>query len=236
MKEKQHPAQGLISLARAYGDLSCFGSDIKLGSYINLRIDTATKHRSNIGDRYSNQKNIIQVRLTYHQFAELITSFGRGDGVPCTIEAINGTRLERYENTDSTIVDFKTDHDAVLEEIGKQISSLRERLKTISESPRVKKSDVTPLVSLASHLHTNFKHNLSYVQERFDEQMELKYHRMSIEVTALFENRVHDLGLQSIGLQKTENAPIEKLPGLMKEANKRLPQEKDSDCDPGSEK
>ena len=59
---------------------------------------------------------------------------------------------------------------------------------------------------------------------------------MSIEVTALFENRVHDLGLQSIGLQKTENAPVEKLPGLMKEANKRLPQEKDSDCDPGSEK
>ena len=132
MKDEQHPAQGLISLARAYGDLSCFGSDIKLGSYINLRIDTATKHRNNIGDRYSSQKSIIQVRLTYHQFAELITSFGRGDGVPCTIEAVNGKRIEQYENADSTIVDFKTDHDAVLEEIGKQISSLREQLEAIS--------------------------------------------------------------------------------------------------------
>ena len=176
MKDEQHPAQGLISLARAYGDLSCFGSDIKLGSYINLRIDTATKHRSNIGDRYSSQKSIIQVRLTYHQFAELITSFGRGDGVPCTIEAVNGKRIEQYENADSTIVDFKTDHDAVLEEIGKQISSLREQLEAISESSRVRKKDVASLVSLASRLHTNFEHNLSYVQERFDEQMELKYH------------------------------------------------------------
>ena len=235
MKDEQHPAQGLISLARAYGDLSCFGSDIKLGSYINLRIDTATKHRSNIGDRYSSQKSIIQVRLTYHQFAELITSFGRGDDVPCTIEAVNGKRIEQYENADSTIVDFKTDHDAVLEEIGKQISSLREQLEAISESSRVRKKDVASLVSLASQLHTNFEHNLSYVQERFDEQMELKYHRMSIEVTSLFENRVHNLGLQSIGLQKIEEESSETLLKPMKGMAKKLPQVKDSDRDPGRE-
>ena len=235
MKDEQHPAQGLISLARAYGDLSCFGSDIKLGSYINLSIDTATKHRNNIGDRYSSQKSIIQVRLTYHQFAELITSFGRGDGVPCTIEAVNGKRIEQYENADSTIVDFKTDHDAVLEEIGKQISSLREQLEAISESSRVRKKDVTSLASLASQLHTNFEHNLSYVQERFDEQMELKYHRMSIEVTSLFENRVHNLGLQSIELQKIEEESSETLLKPMKGMAKKLPQVKDSDRDPGRE-
>ena len=58
---------------------------------------------------------------------------------------------------------------------------------------------------------------------------------MSIEVTSLFENRVHNLGLQSIGLQKIEEESSETLLKPMKGMAKKLPQVKDSDRDPGRE-
>ncbi len=87
-----HPSFGMIGVCRTQGHARLFGSPLTHhNNYVTLRIKTAERCKSGHGyDFYFGRKDLIEVALSEAQFAQMITSWNSGDGVPCTIGWLPG--------------------------------------------------------------------------------------------------------------------------------------------------
>lgn len=93
---EKHESYGMVSINRtSSGGTYLFGSIMNHHSFITLTIKHAKVRRHLAQDWYSaDSLPIVEIELSHTQFAELITSPGIGDGVPCTIRGLNGKLLK----------------------------------------------------------------------------------------------------------------------------------------------
>lgn len=86
-KVETHPGYGMITItcSQTSPPKSLFGSSIKYGNLINVSISHADLKRGINCDWYHPSGRICEIELSLSQFADMITSIGNGDGVPCTI-------------------------------------------------------------------------------------------------------------------------------------------------------
>lgn len=105
--EKKHPSYGILRITRsAVGGegTALFGSSILHNNVIRLSISHGMMERSGNEDRFFAKElmkdRIVEVEMSYTQFAEAITSFNMGAGVPVTLTNIGGEFLpvRPYEN------------------------------------------------------------------------------------------------------------------------------------------
>lgn len=81
-----HPSYGTLLFNRAYGGKTpLFGSSIEHSNVITMELRHADITRRLSGDDIFGDKPIVKVEMSYSQFAEAITSFGQGTGIPVTI-------------------------------------------------------------------------------------------------------------------------------------------------------
>ena len=76
MKEKRnHPSYGQVSLSTIHssGGVDLFGSRIKHGTFIELKIQTAELERDEFHDHYFGRDHIVKVWLSPAQFTGLLT-------------------------------------------------------------------------------------------------------------------------------------------------------------------
>ena len=107
MEKKQHPSYGMIRLSRSSiggGGTALFGSSIMHNDVIRLSISKGIMEREGSEDRFfareSMKDQIVEVEMSYTQFAEAITSLNIGGGVPVTITRLNGDYVERCPYSD----------------------------------------------------------------------------------------------------------------------------------------
>lgn len=98
----QHPSYGLLSFSRmSGGTTNLFGSSIQHKDTIKLCISECDVKRDLSTDWYHDNGRIIEVEMSYSQFAEAITSMNMGNGVPVTIRWVRGEgRIEPCPFTD----------------------------------------------------------------------------------------------------------------------------------------
>lgn len=87
---EQHPSYGLIGVNRISGGRSLFDSDIKHNEYMTVRLFTARRSRDLNHDWIGADQCQIEVHMSFAQWAAFVSSVGRGDGVPCTIDFNHG--------------------------------------------------------------------------------------------------------------------------------------------------
>lgn len=82
-----HPSYGTLLFNRAYGggETALFGSSIKHRDTITMELYHADITRGLNNDWIHGNKLVTRIEMSYSQFAEAITSFGCGSGVPVTI-------------------------------------------------------------------------------------------------------------------------------------------------------
>lgn len=114
--EFTHPSYGMAVFHRFQGGSSKFyGSPIDCRGGIELTISEGRMIQSELSDdNYFAGKTLAQIRMTEHQFAQLITQMNMGSGVPVTIAYIN--------NTDRKYVPFPTKHDRLKKELEKKLN------------------------------------------------------------------------------------------------------------------
>ena len=84
--ELHHDAFGMIGVTIVTGGSdTLFGSDLKHGQTVRIRIKRARSQRNHSRDSFFAEDSLVEVTLSHTQFAEMITSPNRGDGIPCTI-------------------------------------------------------------------------------------------------------------------------------------------------------
>lgn len=81
-----HPSYGTIMFNRSNNRVTpLFGSSIKHNNVITMELRHAEIERGLNRDWVYGKAPIAEIEMSYSQFAEAITSFGCGSGVPCTI-------------------------------------------------------------------------------------------------------------------------------------------------------
>lgn len=89
-----HESYGTLNLGvHNGGHGTFFGSGIQSSSYVNLTIRTASHERHLSNDWIFGKERLIEVAFTHDQWNQVVGSFGRGEGVPCTIRHLLGRSI-----------------------------------------------------------------------------------------------------------------------------------------------
>jgi hypothetical protein len=127
--KEQHPSFGQIGISRvtSSGLQTFYGSHLRHSNYIEMEIKESTLIRSLNSDRYFDGKNVVRVRMTEAQFAQMITSLNMGGGTPVTI-----TRRENRSVEEPT---FRDEREQIHNDFQKKVevasTSLTEALKRL---------------------------------------------------------------------------------------------------------
>lgn len=203
----EHPAWGVVSFSRVTGGNKVFfGSDVPSDHYITLEISQASR-RHNLGSDWIGEAGslpLIQVAMTSHQFAELLTSMNVGSGVPCTIQYNNGKQIERLER-------IETEGDRIKKHFKEQAveraDELAERMNVVRQmlaKDKLGKADRVAIEKLMDSIIAEYKSSQPFYLDQFEESTEKMVVQAKAEVDAFVTHVVVNAGLEHLrGLKET---------------------------------
>ena len=206
-----HPAYGTIMFNRAYGSRNTlFGSSIEHDNVITMELHHASMTRFLHSDDVCREGLIAKVEMSYSQFAEAITSFGCGSGIPCTI---------RYTEKDGRIpeCDFvskrKQFTDEFKNKMEKAMEKSRELLSEVSEifssKKTLTKADKTEILSKLTMLSYDIGSNIDFIADQFNRQMDKTVMEAKGEIEAFCQNKINSIAQTALTEHKNEFVEIE---------------------------
>lgn len=199
-----HPAFGMIGWSViSGGDKHLFGSDIGHGHRIRLTIKRAEHKRNLSNDWYHARQQLIEIEMSHSQFAELITSPNRGDGIPCTLLTVVGESMPSIEGIETKQEMFRRE----IEESGRRrldtITAEIARLGDLIESGKLPKGELRELHKNLAREAAYLPTTLSFVVGQAEEALERSTTHAKIEIEATINNHINRIGMdaaQAIGL------------------------------------
>jgi hypothetical protein len=194
-KITKHESYGCISMSTNFGgDKSLFGSSIPHSEYISIRINEAEDHRYLNQNTHVPKRELIEINMSKTQFAEFITSMGKGTGVPCTITRVNGEKREPCPFTPKAEV-HRQEFEAHLDDIKKEMDEAIAKTHELFAKKTLNKSDKESLLRALEHLRTQVISNSGYQVQMFNEQMDKTLFEAKAELEA-FANKNNILMLK----------------------------------------
>ena len=204
----KHPSYGLARFSRiSGGHRALFGSSIQSQQTIILTISRAEHDRSLNKDWYHSKGELIEIEMSNNQFAELMTSFNMGSGIPVTIKHINH---EMYPDAP-----FQAKGDIFSAEFQKQMHNYGVEMKKTIETAtdiltnkaNIGKGDRDVILKSLDRLVTHVTNSIPFVADQFREQMDKTVVEAKSEVEAFIEHKIRSTGMEALGYKK-ENYPL----------------------------
>lgn len=193
--------KGTIRVVQTSGDSDLYGSKIRHSHWITLEIAASNGGESmDPFDRHSPEfgKSLITVDISLLQFAEMLTSLGKGEGTPCTIRRFNGKGLPKYELPDQkkTLLDYAK---SLSERQNEEIRSVKDQLKQkMKDGKRPTKTEMESMINLLERAD-NDRSNLDFIAEQTEEVFEaaVREARQQIDEhvsrTGIAQSPIHNL-------------------------------------------
>lgn len=174
-KMSTHSGYGVMTITRQQVNppTALFGSSIKHGNVINVTISHADLKRGINHDWYHANGRICEIELSLSQFADMITSIGNGDGVPCTIH---------FTERDGYIprIDYESKIEQHRGEFKDQLSDVKSSIKNaydiaeelFSSKKTLNKADKQKILDVLAKANRDIGCNAEYALDCFNEQME----------------------------------------------------------------
>lgn len=139
---KKHKSWGMVGLSRVFysGSRELFGSDITNHTGIVLTLKHAQKQRELGRDWTLGDDMICRIVLSPNQFAEMVSNMNVGDGVPCTIEYIQGEGYIEFMPEDNKLVKIEVDR---MEKDAEMMQRLKDSAKQLDRLIKDKKMPKT---------------------------------------------------------------------------------------------
>lgn len=199
-----HPAFGIIRIScvqTSKGD-TLFGSNVGHPSYLSIDICPAEMHR-NLSRDWIHQKTgpVVSFKMTHDQFARFITSMGRAEGTPVTLERVGGgapvdlPEIARMPSKQDLL------RNEIRQSVGIQLEKLtkqRERLAALIESGKLSKKELKDIAEQMRHLLSVMPSNLDFVLASAEEALETATENARSEVDAYINARTQSLGLKAL--------------------------------------
>lgn len=202
-KNKQsHPAYALVQFNRvtsSHGEV-LFGSSIKPHSYIELVIREAEVTHELAKDWYFGTKEVVKIKLSPAQFAELLTTMNVGSGVPCTIDHINGERPPRL-----TEIDVNKETNKIIDTIEKQAQEVvkpmhdfSNRINELRESGKISKKTAEEISGHFFKMEQELRANLPFYLEQVNKTAEKVLVSKKAELDSFVTGMVTKLGMEKL--------------------------------------
>lgn len=201
-----HPSYGLLQFSRMTGGpTNLFGSSIQHKDTIRLRINECAVERNLSTDWYYDQGKIIEVEMSYSQFAEAITSINMGSGVPVTIRYIKGEgSVEPCPFVDKKQL-FEEEFKHKLDEANATTNQLISNVeKLFTDKKTLTKKDKEEVLSMLTKIYQSINNNSSFVYESFNEQMGKTTLEAKGEIEAFMQNKLNSIAQTSIAEHRDE--------------------------------
>lgn len=194
-----HPAYGMLAFSRINGgNQTLFGSSIQHHDTIGMTIYHGDVTRGLHKDWYHGSNEIIQVEMSYSQFAEAITSLNQGTGVPCTLRYQAGKgvipecdfinkRKQFVNEFNETIDSCMAEADEILKETDEILAK-----KSIGKADRAKIADN---IKRIAHMINS---NSSFIFKQFQEQMDKTITEAKGEIEAFTQNKLNAIASQAL--------------------------------------
>lgn len=205
---KEHPAYGAAMFNRQTGNAGrLFGSPLKdHSSTVSLTISRAVvKHDLGQDWIHGTGRELIEVRFSAAQFADLLTNMNHGSGVPCTIERVGIDRMEGIPENEPV------EHEKVVEAFKEQnqdtVDRLQDALKKVREllkKPKLSKDDKDSIEWILGKALQDVKDNAPFMLQQFGEAATKVVTHAKAEVAAATRIVVERLGMQKLGELRNE--------------------------------
>lgn len=206
-KRLKHPCFGLARFSRIQGYSGfMFGSDVQSENFIELTINHAERVKGDYRVYYYDySKPIVRLKMTQTQFAELLTNMNIGNGIPVTLEEVNGERIEQFDlneaknHLDELKEDFK-------ERSKKTLNSLIEtsdEIKRIINKKNLSKKDQENAINLLNKYITEIRSNMPFFINLYKEETADVVQRAKSELDGMIQSCVIRAGVKALGLDST---------------------------------
>lgn len=201
-EETVHPAFGMISFSRT----SCgrspkfFGSSLPVESYIEIKVQQGSIERDLGRDWYHPahpKKDIVIARMTPSQFSELITTMNIGEGVPCTLEIVNGERVEPLKDFENRAEFHQRKIVEQMQNFSKQLSVSRKRSEELIAKKNLTKEDQKELSWILGSALQEIDKNIPFFLKTFQEGADKIIVEAKAEVENSITNKLMTLGLDA---------------------------------------
>lgn len=195
-----HPAYGMIGVYRTQGSTRLFGSPLENHpGFICIKIKHGqVKH--DCQDWYMGRGTICEVRLSYTQFAEMISAPGVGDGVPCTVEYIEGSeKIPPLPETDKIEAKkVKESFEAECKKLDDNLSGHYDTIEEILKKPNIGKKDREAIRMALRLVSQELRSNLPFILQMFEESTQKVITSAKVEVAGFLDRIVHQTGLKAL--------------------------------------
>lgn len=192
-----HPSYAMIGASRITGQSCLFGSDFVHNGYICVRVRRAVVRRSLSHDWYGSKgfaEDVVELNLSYAQWAEFVSSMNMGDGIPCTLSRVGVESIPEISDPKKTTEQFTREVDETLDDADKAIKKAMELLEGSGLSEK-KKAEIRGAMSKARQ---EIGTNMEFVAKSFDKHMQKTVAKAKIEVNAYATSTVMRLGMEAI--------------------------------------
>jgi hypothetical protein len=193
-KEK-HPSYGMLQFSRTSGGATAlFGSSIQHKDTIRMYLREGEVSRELNRDFYFGNNEIVEVEMSYSQFAEVITSMNQGTGVPVTIKYIQGKgRIEDCPFVDKK-KQFEDEFSDNLDRANEKVNDLLESVsKLFEEKKSFTKKDKEEILNKIRMLSMETNGNREFIYQQFNEQMDKTTVEAKGEIEAFCQNKINSI-------------------------------------------
>ena len=189
-EEQRAPYMGMIGISRwSSNGANLFASKIKHRAGISITI----KHggvREELGrEWYHGHEHIVVVNLSPHQWAELLTNFNQGDGVPCTISwTKEAGYIQQPTNQQIGIQDFIRQEKKHFDERSLDVEDIVARLDEMLSTGKLSKPEIRKIREDVASLNSRLKSNYDFAAKSIQERAEKIMAEVKQEIEARFEN------------------------------------------------
>jgi hypothetical protein len=201
---EKHESYGLVSLSRVTctPPMALFGSSIRHSNLINLKIHKGKKYRDFQNDHYMDDGLLCEVYLSPTQFAEAITSFNVGCGVPCTLNHVIGDKFDEQARRFRQPCPEVNIRQLANQELKSEMSELKETVDRLSKDAKeilnqkgaLKKADKDKLLKDLMFLAQEIGSNIPFVHECFNKSVNKTVTEAKGEIDATLQSMRERLG------------------------------------------
>ncbi|HDZ2231903.1 hypothetical protein [Klebsiella pneumoniae] len=203
---QSHPAFGLVKTSRVHTTgIRLFDSELKHHEYIEIGVYEAemTMDREHPTPRRSTYKRrpIVEIRLSQAQWAAMVSSFGVGDGVPCTISyrsSGDAERLPDIAEQKSLRDKFESQIEATASKEIERIMDEVARLGELVKKGRAGKRDLEDVYASLRAATANLPSNLSFSTRLMQESMDKIVSSGKAEIEAYVSGAAMRAGMSDV--------------------------------------
>ena len=189
-----HPSYGILCFNRRHSNnTALFGSNIHHNETIALTVKHAELDRTLNCDKYHGTDTILDIEMSYAQFAEAITSFGMYSGVPVTIRYTEKNGHITKPNFINKQKQFEDEFSEQMHTISKNVTNAQAKIQELLTKKTLNKSDKEEILQCVANITREWNDNIPYIYTQFNEQMEKTLTEAKIELEAFTQNRLNSI-------------------------------------------